>query len=170
MGKAQGYNNDQAILTFGVLTAQRRSSIMGTRIALQCVRRGLTEACAGPRRPGEGEANSGLVVMGESQEDFPEEVAVGILKAEGCLHGRVERGLGMEHKRQSLERYKGTEFSLGAKWCVVAEAGRAGGYGTERHAFPSLAPWGRDGMRLGRKAVLGTRERLGCSLHLRMET
>ena len=30
----------------------------------------------------------------------------------------------MEHKRQSSERYKGTQFSLGAKRCVVAVVGQ----------------------------------------------
>lgn len=34
------------------------------------------------RGPGEGEVNSGLVVMGASQEGFPEEVVVEVLKAE----------------------------------------------------------------------------------------
>lgn len=44
----------KATLTWRVLRAQRRGGTMGRRTALQCARRG----------PGEGEVNSGLVVMG----------------------------------------------------------------------------------------------------------
>lgn len=71
----------EATLTWRVLRAQRRSGVMGRRTALQCARRG----------PGEGEVNSGLVVMGGSQEGFPEEVVVEVLKAEEVF-ARQRRG------------------------------------------------------------------------------
>lgn len=60
------------------------------------MRRRPTEARTKPRRPGEGEVNSGLVVMGSSHESFPEEVVVEVLKAEEVFsrqsRGRAEDG------------------------------------------------------------------------------